>query len=485
MQNRAAPRWRLPIACVGFVIATSVLLVSKLHALTLGALSARMAQHTSLPSLVHQAPLAVSLLALSLFSALLYAPAVGAASIATGFLALSLVLLVLDYALAELLKFPDSLEQIERRCARTWVRHLRPSLRDATQIVLVRHIVDIGALVFGLLLAFAAARLAGRSPWLLIVPAALIYLRGNGLWQEIIHIDSHTRFLTPRRADHSAASAVLRAVRWSSDWVISQFFGMFPYWYATEHIGNHHPEVNSPRDVESLCSYDRTSYIDFCAFVTRIVFHTLTGVGMYRYLHAHRKTRFIQLSLLGATAHAATIVLSLWLCPPLACWLVVATLGFGFSLAIIAISDHGLADPDNPGDVFQNSFNMLWTLDDHGQYGGRYHLTHHIKPAPSWGTQVTRLARKHEAELCAERGTILFHSLAYPDDMLRAFWRNDPDFLYPYVIRVGRSRPTLAEWRQLFAHRVRPRQVAAPGPIARRISKSAARLMIWHVPPPS
>jgi hypothetical protein len=309
-------------------------------------------------------------------------------------------------------------------------------------------------------------------------------VRANGFWQEIIHIDSHTRFMKPRNGVRDGKQS-LQLVRWLSDWALAQFFGMFPYWYITEHVGNHHPEINSPADVEAIGHYDRTNFFDFANLCGRLIGNTTTGWGMYRYLLAANRRHYVVLAAAGAIGHAATVAITLYWSAPLGTWLIITSLGFGFSLSVIAVSDHGLADPQCPGDVYTNSYNVLWTLDDHGQYGAKYHLTHHLNPAPTWGPRTDALAKQHQETIFREKGAIVFHPFAYPDDLLKAFWRDDADFLYPYLVRVGGSTPTLLEWRSLFAQRVRPARATSQPAWIRVVSRAVARLTTSHIPPPA
>jgi hypothetical protein len=475
---------RYIFSAAGFIVATSALLSNKLHFVTLQRLSNRLMSNAVMRGLLQRHPLSWYLLGLMGFSATLAGLNTGAIGPAAAITLLLAALVWLDLGLAEVTRYPDSVAEILGRCQRTWVHRLTPALRDAKQIVLIRHIVDLLVVCCALLGCFICCAALEQPAWLLLLPAHLVYIRANGLWQEIVHIDSHTRFMRPRREPATSRHHVLRVLQWLFDWVLSQYFGMFPYWYMTEHIGLHHPEVNSPRDVETLCWYDRTNFMHFAEFSSRVTLHTLSGYGMYGYLLATGRRRYAVIALLGAIAHAITILACFQISAPLGTWLALSSLGFGYSLSIIAISDHGLADPDEPGDVFRNSFNMQWTLDDHGQYGGRYHLTHHLNPAPTWGDRTTALAQHHNATVAADNDSILLHGLAYPDDLLRAFWSADPDFLYRYVISVGGQRPTLSAWRSIFATRVRPRAARQPSAAIHRLSALMAQLATWHIPPP-
>ena len=471
------------VAAFGLLVAVFFLLANKVHSQTLARATEILFRWKALAACIRHAPLLACTIALAGFSIGLWAIHATLPLIPAYFL-IGAATLCLDGGIAELASFPAVLSKTLERARASWVRFLEPALRDRQQIVLVYHIASLTSVVALLLACFAILEALSVSTWALLLPAAILYLRANGFWQEIIHIDSHTRFMRPRNAGN-ARRHVLRFVQWSSDWVLSQFFGMFPRWYLTEHVGNHHPEVNAPGDVETLCYYDRTNFFDFAKLCGRLVANTTTGWGMYRYLIAKNRRRYALLAAWGAAGHAITILVAYYFCAPLGTWLSISSLGFGFSLSLIALSDHGLADPEHPGDIFRNSYNVLWTLDDHGQYGARYHLTHHLNPAPTWGPRTDALARKHQETVFHENESILFHAFAYPDDLLRAFWTDDADFLYPYVVRVGRGRPTRAEWQALFARRIRPIDAPSAPAWVRRVSGMMSRLAAFHIPPPA
>jgi hypothetical protein len=365
------------------------------------------------------------------------------------------------------------------------VRHLKADLRDIDQLPLLRHIIDYIIVSGAVLAGWTLLAGTGVAAWLMLIPTLLVYMRTNELWQEIIHIDSHTRFMRPRSNRRLNLSRLaLSAVNLLSNWWLSQFYGMFPGWYLSEHVGNHHPEINSKDDVENLQDVDRTSFIDFARFAGRITANTFAGYGMYGYFLKTKKYNYFRIAVRGAVVHAITIATLFFVSPPIGTWLLVASAGFGFSLAIIAITDHGLADPLDPGNIYRNSYNVLWTIDDHGEYGQRYHLTHHLRPAPSWGVRTAELALQHQQSVFAEHGSILFYPFANPDDLLRAYWNEDADYLYPYVASVGKERPSPDDWRRVFGARIRP-ATSPPKPLMSRwVSRVMTRLTTSHISPP-
>jgi hypothetical protein len=470
-------------ACVlGSIVAATILVITKLHFETIGRLTSRIAKITEVGQFVRAAPLPSCILPLALIGYCVFAlehHLLGA--IVSGSM-ISLALLCLDVALSEVIAFPPNYKESIALAQQSWVRPLASQLRDDDQIVLVKQILEM--MIIAIVYVAIAIALRHTHTWIFLIPGVLIWLRTNAVWQEIIHIDSHMRIFRVRRIGGGPISrSLVTFSNFVSYWGLSQFFGMFPGWYIIEHVGNHHKEINSLEDVETTQRCDRTSFLDFCSLSGHIIANTTTGYGMYGYFFRERKWKYLRMTLIGATSRVVTVALALHLSGPLGVFLLFTSLAFGFSLSIIAICDHGLVDASDPTNIYCNSYNVLWDLDDHAQYGNKNHLSHHLHPAPTWGPRAVELASAQQASLFAAKDALLLRSFAYPDDLLRCYWNDDADFLYNYVASVGARRPNRDEWRLIFAARVRPANTPGPKRHVRFISRMAARLTTSHIPP--
>ena len=469
-------------ALIGAITAGLFLIVTKLHFESFGRLSVLLDRSSVLRSIVSANPLIWCVLALAAFGGIITVEGQFATVSVMLALAAILCLVAFDYGLQLLTSFPKTLASVVEYGECGWTRLFMPCLRDKSQMALVQHSADIAIIVIALIAL--PVILPQSRYWLVLLPITIFWLRSNALWQEVVHISSHTKFLTPRnKCERRVARLGLTLLdRWCY-WGTSQFFGMFPGWYDAEHIGIHHPEVNSQHDVESVVSLNRTSFIDFAYLTARLIANTTTGYGMYRYFWRRRVRAYFRMTVVGAVVHALTILVASIILPPLGVWLAISSLGFSYSVAVIALSDHGMTDPDCPTDIYRNSYNVVWQFDDYGQYGNKSHLSHHLKPAPCWGHRAMASALQDQEIGFGSRGAILFRGFAYPDDLFRAYWNDDPDFLYPYVVSVGAVRPTPDEWRRIFTHRSRPPDARKSGAFTRRISSLAARLATSHIPP--
>lgn len=181
-------------AAGGLLIAPSFLLLYKIHDLLLGRWTVRLGSHSPFQKLGAKRALPVCALSLLCCALAIWLLHQGNLHPSFALIVLVISLAWLDWSLGELSQAPCSISDMRERYA-MFIRALEPALRDRSQLPLLQHIVELACISLLLLVCFVMFAWAGVPAWLLLLPAMIVYLRCNGFWQEIAHIDSHMRFL--------------------------------------------------------------------------------------------------------------------------------------------------------------------------------------------------------------------------------------------------------------------------------------------------
>ncbi|WP_213781815.1 hypothetical protein [Caballeronia sp. dw_276] len=235
---------------------------------------------------------------------------------------------------------------------------------------------------------------------------------------------------------------------------LNAMHGRIPHFYRAQHVYIHHVENNDLGDPQSTLRYDRTSFFDFCRFALKLGLSFTFAADVFAYLAARSNRRQIRLLGYGIGGWFLMLVVIACFNPGAALALLLIRLSVGVPTAIDVNFWHGLADPDDPGNIARNTINILYQ-DEEVAGIGAMHAAHHYRSGEHWSRQC-QLSHAAAGQM-RDRGMLLFNNyLATKFTKMLLLCRFDVIALstHPsneeeidYGRRIPEIRRRLAPWR--------------------------------------
>ena len=209
------------------------------------------------------------------------------------------------------------------------------------------------------------------------------------------HVNIHTRLFQSRTGAPERLKRLLRGLQLYFEYVLALLVARAPNYYRVQHVYVHHVEDNGPLDSQTTAPLDRTSFLDFSRHAFKQGLDLVSGVSIYRYLHAKGKTRQMRDLVRGLAIWWAMLIAVAIFNPVGAGILFLSRFIGGNMQSLVAFWQHGLVDADHPLEAHGNSIDYAGP--EHGNLGNDYHVEHHARPGRHWAA--------YYEDYCKEAGT--------------------------------------------------------------------------------
>ena len=236
---------------------------------------------------------------------------------------------------------------------------------------------------------------------------------------------------------------------------IGLFYGLPPKLYFSFHVIMHHPQNNGRHDISTTMPYQRDSIIDFIKYSIRFFF---SHARLFDYLKASRSKKANLLAdriLLSEVLFISTSIALLIFVNVLATVFVLLVPVFMTRMLLIIGNwgEHALIDPDDPGNNYRNSVNIIGFYNK-GHFNVGFHIGHHNQPA----LHFTLLENEFYDNInnYAKEDAIIFRDLHYPHIWFYLMSKNYKRLAKKFVQLPNRTIRSNDEIIELLKHRLIP-----------------------------
>jgi fatty acid desaturase len=244
----------------------------------------------------------------------------------------------------------------------------------------------------------------------------LFFLPGYSIFIWPLHLFLYSCLIGPfitmyHDINHSPLFKNKRINKYITD-LIGLVYGITPGTYFSHHVTMHHPENNMDKDISTTLPYQRDSLKDFFRYYFRFFFGVFELSAYLKKSNNKSKIR-IGRYLIFTEIICLILGIILLLLNPVAT-ITVIILPVVFTRTLLCIGnwgEHAFIDPNDPGNLYRNSTNIIGSYNKNFFNVG-YHIGHHLRPS----LHYSLLERDffENIDTYASENSIVFKDIHYP-----------------------------------------------------------------------